>query len=59
MASMVKQLYKENGQPGSVFSISGPIIIAENMRGSCMYELVSDYESNMRWIFLQLSYSVE
>jgi V-type H+-transporting ATPase subunit A len=51
MAWRVKQLYKENGQTGSVFSISGPIIIAENMRGSCMYELVSDYESNMLRIF--------
>lgn len=41
MASKVDYLELENGRHGSVFSVSGPVIIAENMRGCCMYELVS------------------
>ncbi|EPS26209.1 hypothetical protein PDE_01145 [Penicillium oxalicum 114-2] len=39
MASEVDYPELENGRHGSVFSVSGPVIIAENMRGCCMYEL--------------------
>ena len=51
MASRVEQLDQENGQHGSVFSVSGPVIIAENMRGCYMYELVGEDESDMIRIF--------
>ena len=30
----------EESQHGSVFSVSGPVIVAENMIGCAMYELV-------------------
>lgn len=32
--------YQTDCEPGSVFSVSGPVIIAENMIGCAMYELV-------------------
>jgi hypothetical protein len=41
MASEVDCPDLGNGRHGSVFSVSGPVIIAENMSGCCMYELVS------------------
>jgi V-type H+-transporting ATPase subunit A len=41
MASKVDYPELEIGRHGAVFSVSGPVIIAENMRGCCMYELVS------------------
>ena len=31
----------EDVQTGAVFSISGPVVVAENMIGCAMYELVS------------------
>jgi hypothetical protein len=41
IASAVDYPELESGRHGSVFSVSGPVMIAENMRGCCMYELVS------------------
>jgi hypothetical protein len=32
----------EDAQLGAVFSVSGPVVVAENMIGCAMYELVSD-----------------
>lgn len=34
---------EREGQFGSVFGVSGPVVIAENMRGASMYELVSTF----------------
>ena len=36
-------------QNGSIFSISGPVIVAENMIGVAMYELVIFYETMGCW----------
>ncbi|KAJ6109020.1 vacuolar ATP synthase catalytic subunit A [Penicillium capsulatum] len=38
MASRLDRMDLESGQHGSVFSVAGPIIVAEKLRG-CMYEL--------------------
>jgi hypothetical protein len=34
-------------QNGSIFSISGPVIVAENMIGCAMYELVGSFLQTM------------
>jgi hypothetical protein len=36
-----KRLEAGEDQYGSIFSVSGPVIVAENMIGCAMYELVS------------------
>jgi hypothetical protein len=36
-----KRLEAREDQYGSVFSVSGPVVVAENMIGCAMYELVS------------------
>lgn len=38
---MARQDDSESEQ-GSIFSVSGPVVVAENMIGCAMYELVSD-----------------
>jgi len=37
-----KRLEAAEDQYGSVFSVAGPVVVAENMIGCAMYELVSD-----------------
>lgn len=34
-----------DGQNGTVFSVSGPVIVAENMIGCAMYELVGTQDA--------------
>ena len=36
-----KRLEADEDRYGAVFSVSGPVIVAENMIGCAMYELVS------------------
>jgi V-type H+-transporting ATPase subunit A len=36
-------------QDGTIFSISGPVIVAENMIGCAMYELVREPITVVRW----------
>jgi len=36
-----KRLEAGEDQYGSIFSVSGPVVVAENMIGCAMYELVS------------------
>ncbi|KAJ6027943.1 H(+)-transporting V1 sector ATPase subunit A [Penicillium herquei] len=51
MSSKVDYPELENGRHGSVFSISGPVIIAENMRGCCIADQNrerKDYYINLR-----------
>lgn len=37
------------GPNGSIFSISGPVIVAEHMIGCAMYELVSQARGNQKF----------
>ena len=41
MSSKKTRLEAGQDQDGSIFSISGPVIVAENMIGCAMYEMVS------------------
>jgi hypothetical protein len=43
MANVSERKRQEAGEDryGAVFSVSGPVIVAENMIGCAMYELVS------------------
>ncbi len=42
MSLLTRQIRDEDRESryGSVFGVSGPVVIAENMRGASMYELV-------------------
>lgn len=44
MAPSKSQGVGDDKQNGSIFSISGPVIVAENMIGCAMYELVGSFE---------------
>lgn len=41
MAPNDRQAADSDNRPGSIFSVSGPVVVAENMIGCAMYELVS------------------
>ncbi|KAK9469869.1 ATP synthase alpha/beta family, nucleotide-binding domain-containing protein [Lipomyces arxii] len=44
---MKKDLDNSEGEYGSVFSVSGPVVVAENMIGCAMYELVRVGHENL------------
>jgi vacuolar-type H+-ATPase catalytic subunit A/Vma1 len=41
---------KDTQEHGSIFSISGPVVVAENMIGCAMYELVRSQRASPRQI---------